>query len=622
MPLRLLPALGSTSSGGGQLVRSADGGLTGTGVASYELAPTSRLLVVRLAGDGTPVATFGTGGVTVIGTVVPVGPRGVDAVPGGGAVVAGFSASGLALLRIGATGLLESDARDTAGGTFQRGLSRCSSASCRAAGSSPRPGSSGTPWIARLDALGRPVRSFGLPLLPGGVVVDAPPDARVEEITPRADGTLLVVGRTDTVGFVQRRRANGSSDPSWGGGDGRVELPTGTAVARALLLADGSVLLGGSRFVGVERVMMIARLTPGGALDPLFGGGDGIADVPYPTGAFSAGLPPGVRALTLAPDGSIVFVDTAERLTGGFLTVIGRLTASGAPDASFGAGGLRTAPLASASVYSAVRDAAGRLVVGGMAGDDGLVLRLRSDGSADPTFGTNGVTIIPAASGAVRVTGIGSYPDGSSVLHLLVLPNGSGLGLFRLVQLDRRGRNVAQRLTLLDAVADPVVLPDGRLLIGDDHRVSTGSEGRIARVLGPPPPRPLSVRRAGRVARGFVLSARVDARGLTGVSLQVEVRRNGRFAGRSPRARADGRPPSASPCARAAPRRAPLHRPPRARQRERTDRHDHAHGPHAGLNPAVRGGRREPHGPGAARKRQQWWRGYSREPPLRPGHRR
>lgn len=33
VPLRLLPALGSTSSGGGQLVRSADGGLTGTGVA-------------------------------------------------------------------------------------------------------------------------------------------------------------------------------------------------------------------------------------------------------------------------------------------------------------------------------------------------------------------------------------------------------------------------------------------------------------------------------------------------------------------------------------------------------------------------------------------------------------
>lgn len=326
---------------------------------------------MRLAGDGTPVATFGTGGVTVIGTVVPVGPRGVDAVPGGGAVVAGFSASGLALLRIGATGLLESDARDTAGGTFQRGLSPL----LRLV---PGGGIVASSWlernarIARLDALGRPVRSFGLPLLPGGVVVDAPPDARVEEIAPRANGTLLVVGRTDTVGFVQRRRANGSSDRSWGGGDGRVELPTGTAVARALLLADGSVLLGGSRFVGVERVMMIARLTPGGALDPLFGGGDGIADVPYPTGAFSAGLPPGVRALTLAPDGSIVFVDTAERLTGGFLTVIGRLTASGAPDASFGAGGLRTAPLASASVYSAVRDAAGRLVVGGMAGDDDL----------------------------------------------------------------------------------------------------------------------------------------------------------------------------------------------------------------------------------------------------------
>jgi uncharacterized delta-60 repeat protein len=114
----------------------------------------------------------------------------------------------------------------------------------------------------------------------------------------------------------------------------------------------------------------------------------------------------------IQPDGKIVLVGT--RGSNG-LTVT-RLTASGARDSSFGAGGTFTLGLgATASGLSAVAQANGKIVVAGFFSGFGdsqtaIVLRLQPGGSLDTTFGAGGVRRIDLLRS--RATGVELLPDG------------------------------------------------------------------------------------------------------------------------------------------------------------------------------------------------------------------
>src|SRR5205085_382954 len=89
---------------------------------------------------------------------------------------------------------------------------------------------------------------------------------------------------------------------------------------------DGRIVVGGRGGPGVDAAF--ARLTAAGQPDPSFGKG-GITTL-------DAGGEDGVYKLRLQPDGRIVAVGSTSKGTRGLLT---RVTADGAPDASFAPGG-------------------------------------------------------------------------------------------------------------------------------------------------------------------------------------------------------------------------------------------------------------------------------------------
>src|SRR4051794_7994626 len=96
-------------------------------------------------------------------------------------------------------------------------------------------------------------------------------------------GSILVAA-TQTVGGKQamlvRFTPAGALDTSYGGGDGYVELPPNTEFFNLARTAGGGVVASGQS----ELDALLARFTSAGALDPAFGGGDGIVTSDFAKG--------------------------------------------------------------------------------------------------------------------------------------------------------------------------------------------------------------------------------------------------------------------------------------------------------------------------------------------------
>lgn len=165
-----------------------------------------------------------------------------------------------------------------------------------------------------------------------------------------ADGGIVVVGDTvqgDSSNIVVARfAADGTPDASFGadGGsdgtpDGFVGLDLGAGDDRAnglALAADGSIVVAGSHVDGTSNNIIVARLTPSGALDASFG----KAEDGTPDGIVSVSLGDGddvASAVGIAADGKIVVAGTTVAADGSSNFLVARLMTDGTPDASFGA---------------------------------------------------------------------------------------------------------------------------------------------------------------------------------------------------------------------------------------------------------------------------------------------
>jgi uncharacterized delta-60 repeat protein len=166
-------------------------------------------------------------------------------------------------------------------------------------------------------------------------------------------GRTVVVGTTNALAgaadstdsdlLVVRYTAAGALDSAFGGGDGIVTIDVGndTGDAGQAVAIDGSgrIVVAGASANGP----LLARLTPAGALDTTFGGGDGMV-----TGAAGGGA--------VAIDGSGRIVVTSG-------TGVARYTAAGVLDTSFGGGdGVVASDVGATGVAI---DGSGRIVVSG-----------------------------------------------------------------------------------------------------------------------------------------------------------------------------------------------------------------------------------------------------------------
>jgi uncharacterized delta-60 repeat protein len=150
-------------------------------------------------------------------------------------------------------------------------------------------------------------------------------------------------------------------------------------------------------------------------LDPSFGS-SGLARTDF------AGANDTVGAVLVQSDGRIVIAGTSQTATGSRCVIVRHL-ASGALDASFGAGGRVTLFDLSSSVIchaaSLAQQADGKILVGGgLQTNAPLVVRLNTNGTIDGSFGAGGYQLFPN-----YVNG-GSSTGPNTINKMLVLGNG------------------------------------------------------------------------------------------------------------------------------------------------------------------------------------------------------
>jgi uncharacterized delta-60 repeat protein len=201
--------------------------------------------------------------------------------------------------------------------------------------------------------------------------------------------------------------APGDLDPSFGvGGKAMVDVGGSDEVAAVFLQPDGRVVVAGTTTVGGAGDFAVVRFTRDGVLDASFGvEGKRTID----TGGDDA-----VSAAALDSEGRIVVagVGGADRV------VVSRLTRDGALDPSFGAGGLATADFGGGRYVAGLAlKPDGRILVTGNTPDSSrvAVARFMPDGTADASFGANGVATVDFGR-VVMAQGAALEPDGAIVV--------------------------------------------------------------------------------------------------------------------------------------------------------------------------------------------------------------
>jgi uncharacterized delta-60 repeat protein len=207
-------------------------------------------------------------------------------------------------------------------------------------------------------------------------------------------------------GAVAALAVPGAPDRAFGDGGRQVLVQPGADRAGAVALApDGAIVVAGDG--GPDTALIVTRLLADGTPDASFGdGGTRRVDL----GGVETG-----DAVAVAPDGSVV---VAGATTMGGNAVVLRLTPSGAPDPSFGPGGVRVFDFGGADAAHAVAiQPDGRIVVAGTgaAGRAILVTRLFPDGTPDPSFDGDGTAGIDLAPGEDVAFAIAVQPDGRIV---------------------------------------------------------------------------------------------------------------------------------------------------------------------------------------------------------------
>lgn len=210
-----------------------------------------------------------------------------------------------------------------------------------------------------------------------------------------SSGRIVVAGDSSVGSFVARYLANGSPDPSFGGGSGRVLIHFSPVdrhdyVSALAIDANGRIVVGGTTGPPLpgNTDFAVARLTTSGQRDSSFGGGDGVV-----TTDISQASNDDLRGLAIDATGRIVVAGgaaPADAPPPRADLALARYSSAGVLDPTFASGGVFTSNPGSGGYHYAVDvaiDSLGRVVT---ASND-VIVRLSTTGQPDPTFGANGV---------------------------------------------------------------------------------------------------------------------------------------------------------------------------------------------------------------------------------------
>jgi hypothetical protein len=237
----------------------------------------------------------------------------------------------------------------------------------------------------RSDAALDPAFGSGGTLAPGRLL-DAERPFAIGPVAVDAAGRVLVaLGRYDGPTVAPRHRLlrltpTGAPDPAFGGGDGFVDLSTPVGTLRAL--PDGGVLVAGTRYRvrddgrSVEQRLVLRRLAADGTPERRAFGGDGVASLAADGRLRSVDA----RRIVLAPDGGVVLALFRGDGPVNGNALLAKVSRGGRLVRGFGRRGLATIPSprsGEAEVAELLLDRRGGLLVAGRR--TGVVPGIRED---------------------------------------------------------------------------------------------------------------------------------------------------------------------------------------------------------------------------------------------------
>lgn len=506
------------------VARQPDGKIVGLGGSRESIA------LVRVHADGTPDTSFGIDGVAQLPWGVPT--NGVEkahgiAIQPDGKIVVTTRVLGI----YGELGARPFVARFTSDGELDTSFATTGyvvsepNGDLRSVAVQPdgKILAGGSNRLERFLADGTRDTTFGT----GGIATTG---LLAQDLALQSDGKIVTVGGRDIARFTPA----GAPDPAFASSSGTITLSDPDDLLYSVALAaDGKILAGGARMMGASQYprFAITRYDANGVLDTGFGT-NGIAHDNYAEGgsqAFGIGIAPdgkivgvgfanvdGVNAGRSArfdangvldasfgasgagalldvvcfadpvfePDGAITSAG-AWFGTGSFRAEIGRTSASGLPDSTFGAGGTTGREIGGSfdRANHVALQSDGRIIVSGWSADAGSIglLRLGRDGAHDPAFGTSGfVTWIQESDLAYASASVVQQDD------RIVFTGLTYDGGFSVVRLDADGQPDptfgvegvvrAEPVAGLRAVSRAIAEgPDGSLYVAGD--AATGAPG-------------------------------------------------------------------------------------------------------------------------------------------------
>ncbi|MEO8673000.1 MAG: hypothetical protein ABI411_16910 [Tahibacter sp.] len=321
------------------------------------------------------------------------------------------------------------------------------------------------------------------------------------------DGRLVMAGKAQVdsgfnadLAITRVLATTGAPDPSFGGGDGRINLNLVPSSYVQISRSDDGKLWYGA--IQTQPSAVIGRLFENGTVDNSFDfdGRRFLSATVFLDAAASFESAPRILPL---PDGKALVVASPNRQAAPVRICVGvlRLNADGSTDPSFAAGAGRVceAPvydvLTAAVGFDIVRLADGRLLVAAAALHSGgssfdmAVLRLSADGIRDASFGIDGWAFVPFDQGG-NLIDVGSALAIDNLGRIVVagranLPSSTVAAVARLTangQIDttfgQQGRVLIHRSSLpLDTYLDAysvAILPDQRIIVGGVSNAGTG----------------------------------------------------------------------------------------------------------------------------------------------------
>lgn len=246
----------------------------------------------------------------------------------------------------------------------------------------------------------------------GGVVITdlGGSNDTINAVALLADGKILAAGRGGSGGdfALARYNSDGTLDPSFGtGGFTLTNLGGPNDYAATLLVqANGRIVLGGKG--GSTTNAYLVRYTSAGALDTGFGTG-GISAYDYGGGSTSDDI----KQIVQQADGKIVAVAAAYDATTKYNFAIARYNSDGTLDPSFGTNGITAVDFLGSNdyAYGVTLQGDSKIVATGSvykptAPTDTLVglARFNSDGTLDSTFGSGGKVAVQINGGKSTTT--------------------------------------------------------------------------------------------------------------------------------------------------------------------------------------------------------------------------